>query len=240
MDESGTPPRREKVEDQYLVIAGPVIRLSQWKGIKRDFEATKTRHGVTGEIKWKDFGTHRASHRNALNGLTHGEKDALRTELLQLVASCPLIACVVDVRASYDIQNVETPEDVYRLAYRGAVHLFHEHLSIEATRKDRARKGVIISDHRMRKDDDLLHRHHEDLLSGASGFLYPHFVETLMFSRSHFSLGLQLADLVAGSIYRAYQNNDTRFAEALSSGFCTRPPIGRLGAFHAPACWFYF
>lgn len=55
VDESGTPAKQGKGTPCHFVLAGVVIPESYWHQIRDDLNQTKGKHGVSGEIHWRDF-----------------------------------------------------------------------------------------------------------------------------------------------------------------------------------------
>jgi len=98
-------------------------------------------------------------------------------------------------------------------------------IELELTLKNRMKligskiNGIIICDHRGNKDDILLRDLHQKLLSGGkfNQSKYDNLIEGVFLAPSHLSVGIQLADMVAGGIYRKYYANDERFFNQIKS-----------------------
>ena len=75
----------------------------------------------------------------------------------------------------------------------------------------------MVADHRGKKQDEGFRRHHHDLVENEKRNVstYENYVETLFLTPSHHSIGIQLADLVAGAIGRAMNTGQTHFARLL-------------------------
>lgn len=65
---------------------------------------------------------------------------------------------------------------------------------------------------------------HEDRNEYAS--TYDNFIESIFLSPSHMSIGIQLADIVAGAIWRFYEKNDNRWINLIKSAFRTNKQGG--------------
>ena len=73
--------------------------------------------------------------------------------------------------------------------------------------------GIVIADHRGGADDKRLQKLHNKLLY-ASGFnisTYTNLVEGLFLQQSNLSVGIQLADMVAGAVWRHYERGDSHW-----------------------------
>lgn len=55
VDESGTPPKPDKPEKGYFVIAGLVIPEDRWTGINNKLVGLKRASAYRGEVKWRFF-----------------------------------------------------------------------------------------------------------------------------------------------------------------------------------------
>jgi Protein of unknown function (DUF3800) len=230
LDESGTPPKPEKAKGKYLVIAGVIIPEGSWHGIAKEYrKATKK---VRGELKWKHFG-----HDNKAESIAHltdEEKRALRTDILKILTSrkaVKLICCVTCIESAYARPTIITQDDVYHLTYKGVTERFQYFLQ-DATRIiGQTQYGIVVSDHRMAGDDTKLRKRHHELLEGAEPFTsnYVNVIETIFFSPSDASVGLKLADMVAGAVYRSFHNGEHRFADMIKPAFRSSPRGQILG-----------
>lgn len=226
IDESGTPPNANKCDGRYVVIGGLIIPDGVWHGVAQDLRKVKAKFGVTREIKWKHFGQAKDDGKNAVFHLTNGQKDEFRTEVMKIITSrraLKIIACVTSCESAYKLKTVQCPDGVYYLTYKGVTERFQYFLQDMSKETGSHQFGMVISDHRMNVDDEKLRRHHHELVdqSGQTSSKYSNLVESIQFAPSHFSVGLQLADMVAGAISRYFQSNDDRFVRLLLSSFRT-------------------
>ena len=62
---------------------------------------------------------------------------------------------------------------------------------------------------------------HERLVRENSKYTstYSNFVESLFFAQSHLSIGVQLADMIAGAIYRAQSFDDRQWFDMIKPSF---------------------
>jgi hypothetical protein len=75
----------------------------------------------------------------------------------------------------------------------------------------------------MAEDDKKLRKRHHELIEGNEQFTsnYVNIIETIFFSPSDASVGLRLADMVAGAVHRSFQSGENRFAASLMGSFRT-------------------
>lgn len=231
LDESGTPPNSDKAEGKYLVIGGVIIPEGAWHGVAKDF--AKATANVLGELKWKYFGT--GNKENSLSHLEPAEKEQVRTDVFRAITSrkaVKLICCVTSVEAAYKRPTIVNQDDVYHLTYKGVTERFQYFLQDAQRVTGQPQFGIVVSDHRMSNDDAKLRKRHHELLEGSDNFVsnYANVIETIFFSPSDASVGLQLADMVAGAVHRSFQAGENRFAEAIKGSFRTSPQ-GKIAGF---------
>ena len=230
LDESGTPPKPDKAEGKYLIIAGVIIPEGAWHGIAKDYK--KATRKVRGELKWKHFGL--GNENNSISHLSQAEKQTLRNEIFHILTSrraVKLICCVTSIAAAYARPTIHDQDDVYHLTYKGVSERFQYFLQ-DATRvTGQTQYGLVVSDHRMSADDKKLRTRHHELVEGGEPFAskYDNIIETIFFSPSQVSVGLQLADMVAGAVHRSFHNGEHRFAEMIKPVFRTAPNGTILG-----------
>jgi len=77
----------------------------------------------------------------------------------------------------------------------------------------------------MSADDAKLRKRHHELIEKPSQFTstYENIVETIFFAPSEATVGLQLADMVAGAVHRSFQYGEHRFAELIKPSIRSSP-----------------
>jgi len=77
----------------------------------------------------------------------------------------------------------------------------------------------------MADDDKKLRSRHHQLIDTNEQYSskYENFIETVFFSPSEASVGLQLADMAAGAVHRYFQYQDNRFVRSIVPAFRTSP-----------------
>lgn len=213
-----------------FVLGGIIIPEDVWASIRSDLERSKATFGVSGEIKWRYFAPSRAgSKRTSLTQLTGAERNALREELLGAIVahtSVQLIAAIVDTVAAYGSGGASTTDDLYHDAFKTLSECFQDFLrDLERSRGQRV-NGMIVCDNRNNDQDDRLKDFHQALLDDdRRGRSRQNLIEGLFIAASHQSPGTQLADLVAGAVFRAEARSDRRFVDILEPSF-RRSPAG--------------
>jgi hypothetical protein len=187
---------------------------------------------VTGEIKWCYFAPQKSDTIHSLSHLNVENKDALRAGIYHLISkfkSIRLICTVVDIKAAYQLPFVHGENDLYGYAYKQLIERFQYYLRDLSRTIGSKINGIIVCDHRQPKDDDQLRTLHQSLLTGSKkhSSLYQHLIEGVFISPSHFSVGIQFADMVGGAVYRKFVRNDDRYFEMIKSSF-RQSPKGKI------------
>lgn len=170
------------------------------------------------------FGQSKDDGRNAVIHLNPTDKEMFRTEVFKIITArraIKIIACVTSCEAAYRMNSINCPDDIYELTYKGVTERFQYFLQDITKEVGSHQFGMIIADHRMHVDDERLRRHHHSLTEkkGPTSSFYSNIIETIQFAPSHFSVGLQLADMVAGAVGRYFQHRDPRFVRQILSAF---------------------
>jgi hypothetical protein len=215
VDESGTPPKPGTSSPKYFVVGGVIIPEGAWHRVRNSVLGLKLRRGVRGEIKWRYFAPENDDAQNPMRGLPHDRRNQIRAEMLRILtseASVKAIACVCSPAAAYEMPSIKTPEDLYHGAYKPVTERFQYYLQ-DLSRSIGARQyGIIVADHRNRQDDTRLRSHHQKLLHGTR---ITSLIEGLFLGPSHLSVGIQLADLVAGAVWRRFESGDSTWYNLL-------------------------
>ena len=148
-------------------------------------------------------------------GKSAEERKVLSLEFGHIISKSPLtiVACITDVVAAFDYASVTNQQELYHFAYKPLSERFQYFL------QDHKSLGVVIADHRGRDNDRLFRAHHETLTAKQSRTSsgYDKFIEGLFLQDSCHSIGIQIADFVAGAIHRSYSTPDNELAKILKS-----------------------
>jgi hypothetical protein len=220
MDESGTPPRPQDQHPSYFVVGGIIIPETSWHRMRDGLMGIKIRRKIRGEIKWRYFAPNNDEARNPMRALAQVERDAIRFEIYKLMSSevgVKTIACVASRQAAYAMQSINTQGDLYHATFKPVTERFQYHLQDISKISGRKEYGIIVGDHRGPGDDRRLRGHHEMLLHSNSEFTskYENLVEGLFIQPSNLSVGIQLADMVAGAVWRKFERKDEKYYELL-------------------------
>jgi len=246
VDESGTPPKVGVEHPKYFVIAGVIISEEYWVSVRNAVNGMKIRRKIRGEMKWRYFAPQNDDERNPMKGMPPDQRNAIRQELYDIISNVgkiTAIASVCSIEAAYEMSSVTCPDDIYHLTYKVLSERFQYFLQDRKAFDAKPGLGIIISDHRGTKDDKMLRAHHQMLLHSTGKYIsrYNNLIESLFLQPSHQSVGIQLADMVAGAVWRAYERRDGQFAAMIKSTFRrhskTNSILG-LGIVHVPKMGF--
>lgn len=228
IDESGTPPGLGKGTDKYFVIGGLVIPEQVWHKVRDAVHGMKVRRKLIGEIKWRYFSPTNADTANPMRSMSRDEKDEIRAELYQIICSVKSIksmACVACIEAAYAMPSIMDRDDLYHYTYKPLSERFQYYLQDLSRTVGRTECGIVVADHRGPKDDARFRRAHEALLYSPGDFTskYENLIESLFFQPSDLSVGVQLADMVAGAVWRKFEKGDDRWYTALEPSIRKSP-----------------
>lgn len=223
IDESGSAPKPGKIGARpFFVIAGVIMHEAQWHGVESDLNKLRGKFKVAGEIKWRYFGPENTDEGNSVAHLSQAERDEFRTELFDIVVrrkSIKIVACVCKCEEAFKKTYVKSDEDIYLYTYKPISERFQYYLQdVSATVGDK-QLGIMVADHRGTKQDSILRDRHRKLVGADDMHVsaYKNYVEMIFLSPSHLSIGIQLADMVAGAIARAYNTSETKWADQIHS-----------------------
>jgi hypothetical protein len=230
VDESGTPPKPTAPNPKpYFIIAGVAMPTNSWPSLSAALVSLKAeaKFRVRGEIKWRFFGEQNPEAVNSVSHLSKEDRNEFRRRFFHLLIDRPeikVMACVASVKAAYATSYVNTEDDLYEYTYKPVSERFQYQLQ-ELPALDQRQLGLIVCDHRGRKQDERLRNHHHKLMnSSAENFsIYANFIETIPLTPSHQSVGIQFADMVAGAVGRYFNSKDQTFAKMILPCFRKGP-----------------
>lgn len=220
VDESGTPPRHGCTNPKYFVIGGIVIPENAWHVLRDGIMGMKIRKKIRGELKWRYFAPGNAEAANPMRHLNQDDRDEIRAEIYRIIVrgqGVKTIAAVCSIEAAYAVPSVEEQQGIYNLTYKAITERFQYFLQDLQRETGAPKYGMIISDHRGRDDDKKLRAHHQMLVHSSSAYTstYKNLVESLLLQPSNLSIGIQLADMVAGAVWRNFERNDRRWLDLI-------------------------
>ena len=228
VDESGTAPNPGNSRSRYFVIGGVVVPENVWHRIRDALLGLKVRRKIRGEFKWRYFAPGNDDERNPMRRLQPEERNQIRSELCKIVCaekSVRSIACVACIEAAYELASVDNRDDLYAGTYKPVSERFQYYLQDLSRKTGQDEFGIIVADHRGINDDKRFRAHHERLLHSSSEFTsnYKNLIESLFVHPSNLSVGIQLADLVAGAVWRNFEKADARWYRLLEPSFRCSP-----------------
>lgn len=230
IDESGTiPPKNKVIDNAHFALGGIIIPEHIWHSIDKDLAHIKNCYKVEGEIKWRFFAPSRPGQTTTnLSHLNAKEKELLRSDIYQTITkykSIRLICAVVNVQKSYQFSYITNENELYWYAYKQITERFQYYLQDLSRTVGNKINGIIVCDHRQPKDDAHLRLLHHKLLVGSrkNFSTYENLVEGVFVAPSHLSVGIQLADMVGGAVFRKYAKQDSRFFDKIHQAFRCSP-----------------
>jgi hypothetical protein len=232
LDESGTVPRLQDRQPSYFVVGGVIIPETSWHRIRDGLMGIKIRRGIRGEIKWRYFSPNNDDQRNPMRGMLSQQRDEIREEIYRLLRSetgVKTLACVASREAAYQMPSINNQDDLYNGTFKPVTERFQYHLQEISRIAGTKQYGIVVGDHRGPSDDRRLRHHHERLLHSTSEFTsaYANLIEGLFIHPSNISVGIQLADMVAGAIWRKFERGDDRFYNMLEPSL-RKSPDGKV------------
>jgi len=85
LDESGTPPPRDKRRDRYFVIGGLAIPDGVWHKVRDLVHRMKVRRKLIGELKWRYFAQSNTDELSPMRDMSQQERNEIRTELYEII-----------------------------------------------------------------------------------------------------------------------------------------------------------
>lgn len=210
LDESGKP------DDGVFALGGVSIRADRWHGIRERWHDCLTEAGwpVEKELKWSE----------TQSGLVPPDvADAAYACLAELDVEC--FVTVLWTTIPGHEQLFADDETTYTTAITFIAERFNRSLA------NRDSYGAIVLDSRRSEEDDRMRRFFTDIQNEGTPFAdLDRIVDGLMLGPSHFSLGLQLADLVVGPTRAAqFDSGDgQRRLKQLMSRFARNPASGEV------------
>ena len=157
-----------------------------------------------------------------LSHLSESVKDQFRTDIFSIIArykSIKIISVVADVAECYQRSHINCDDELYWFAYKRLIERFQYYLQDLSRETGAKMNGVVICDHRDRRQDKRLQKMHYRMTHGQEIHTsnFANILEGVFIVPSHFSTGIQLADMVAGGIYRWFAKNDNRFYNQIAA-----------------------
>lgn len=239
VDESGTPPPVSKASQTPFFVLGAVcIPEKDWKSVATSLDRLKAKFKVVEEIKWRHFS--RAGATNKGNGMCHlseEEKEEFRDGIYEIIENhddVKVICVACNTELAYKTSYMSTPEALYMHCYKKLTERFQYYLQDLAKINGVTEYGVVVCDHRGSRDDEKLRDHHEKLMKAQLSKTsdYQNIIGGLFISPSHLSVGIQLADMIAGASLRSCKNRDHRFVAKFKRSF-RRSSQGKIEGFGA-------
>jgi hypothetical protein len=199
-----------------FALGGVAVRDSEWS-LLRDLWQKTLRDGgwpLDRELKW--------------HGIRTGEvPPELADAVYAMLAAAPItcFVCLLDLDLGREAEPAffATPEETYATALMFLAERFQHHLQ---TVED---VGLIVVDSRHREDDSRLRRFFSYLQAEGTPYMkLSRIVEGLFLGPSHYSVGLQCADLVAAATAAAQRGvgQGSGYLRRVEPRFARHPSTG--------------
>lgn len=236
IDESGTVPPPNKKHSKYFVLGGLSIPERHWHDINEELKQIKQKYDINHEIKWRYFAPNNKDEENTIRHLSVEQKESLRKELFCNITkykSVKIISVVTNVDSAYQTSYIKTIDDLYANSYKRLTERFQYYLQdLSRTVGDKV-NGIIVCDHRGPQDDQKLRKVHASLIESNADVYssYQNIIEGLFIAPSDMSTGIQYADMIAGAVYRKFENNDDKYFNLIKDSIRKNPNTGSLDGY---------
>lgn len=228
IDESGSlSPYGKHTPGDKFVLGGIIISETTWFKVNDELNALKKKYGVTDEIKWRYFYAHK-DKATSISHLDDALKEQFRSDIYALIRhykSNRIISVIADVSLCYQRSHIKSDDDLYWFAYKRLIERFQYYLQDLTREAGGKMNGIVVCDHRERRQDSRLQTLHFKMMHGQEAYTsnFANILEGVFIVPSHYSTGIQLADMVAGGIYRWFAKNDDRFYQQIVERVRTNP-----------------
>lgn len=201
IDESGSlaPKEKHKPDDKF-VLGGIIISEDTWFKIDADLKALKRKHNVEKEIKWRYFYQNK-DKKTPISHLNKDQKEQLRTEIYGIIAkykSIKIVSVIADVGLCYHRAHIDSDDDLYWFAYKRLIERFQYYLQDLSREAGGKMNGIVICDHRERRQDQRLQGMHYRMMHGKEEHTssFGNILEGAFIVPSHFSTGIRFSLLI--------------------------------------------
>jgi hypothetical protein len=212
VDESG------RLDSGLFALGGIAVRDTDWSVLRNTWQQTlaDAKWPLDREVKW--------------HGIRNGEvPPALADTLFETLATAPFTAYVtlldLELGPRLEPEFFQTSADIYATAMMFLAERFHHLLQAQDD------VGMIVVDSRWRDEDQRLRRFFADLTRDGTPYMQlPRIIEGLFLGPSHYSIGLQCADLVVAMTANAERGpgQGRGYLRKLLPRFATHPVTGEL------------
>jgi hypothetical protein len=213
LDESG-----QLSERRFFALGGVALRDRDWHTLRDLWQATLAEHTwpADREVKWHGIRT---------GAVPPALADAIVAAIARSPVRCYVTLLDIELGTTVEPEFFASAEDTYATGLMFLAERFQ--FLLEASDD----VGMIVVDSRFRDDDARLRRFFSDLTKDGSPYSrLERIVEGLFLGPSHYSIGLQCADLNCAITAAAERGNGQArgYLKALLPRFATHPATGAL------------
>lgn len=133
-------------------------------------------------------------------------------------SDCKLFACGQNKYTGYKTGIVKSKIDIYKLCFQHLFYLINSYMF-----KFKIKEPIVVFiDQKEEHHDDIMYQAYKEALRNTK--LYPNFdsttfAPTINVVNSKYTIGAQVADLVAGAIWRALEAEDKTYSMMIKKNF---------------------
>ncbi len=211
IDASGDPGAYMGKNTKYYVLGGVCLSYKDWKFITDDFRSIVSKYFGAfqiPEIHTKDLISHNApfdkiDHKQLADDITRFISESHTT----------LFGVVID-KLEYAKKGFGPPNTIVNKALEEMINRFHLWLQRHKT------FGMIVSDTSTDGFDTSVRNTYEYFKKVGTSFVtLNRLIDTLFFTPSETSIGIQIADFVSYSLKRNYENGDSKIFNQIDKKF---------------------
>lgn len=234
LDEAGVPEIpslfKGNVEDEFC-IGHCFFGVHYWQELREVYAATRDDFGIdpAGELKWRNLLRHSGPAKHMDDAMVH----EFLTTLVKRIDPDKFKAVGVTVYKESRYRSkgyIRDGQDIYNAAVLFALQRLQNHLDDKHGRGTNCPTLVIADSRQGSGQDNRLKKFVDDAMGGTGG-LWVSFdkslVEGILFQVSHYSVGVQLADFIAGAVFQKDARGQSRYFNIFHPLF-RKGPGGRV------------
>ncbi len=237
IDESGVPeiPLLSKNPmDPVFCIGQILMTMHYWRELRLIYEQVRADFGIASgvELKWSNLlrGTGPAAHLQSSGCHPFIEELVRRLDPDEFQAVAVSVFKDDVYRAKHYIRE---GQDIYNAAVLFALQRLQNEID-ERHGEDAHCPCLVIADSRQRAGQDNRLRKFVDNAMGGTGGLWVNFekslVEGILFQVSHYSVGVQIADFLAGAVFQMDARGNRRYFD-LWKPLLRKSPSGQISGY---------
>ena len=229
IDASGDPGPYNGSNTKYYVLAGLIVKPENWyTAYNGALNILKQFFPQTSMLKRPELHYHDIRRGKGIYGrLTNRQKKDLVDKVFGLITSIdPTIISIVVDKIRY-FKKYRKPEPIKKISFQYLMDRYEKFLG------RRRAYGLLVYDYEGKQDKNIRLVLEQSRLIGSINHIwqtlwkYHRIIETIFFTESETSIGLQLVDFVAYAIFNCYEHNKCNRHNQILPKF-DKGPNGRI------------